>query len=466
MELRSCGHLHFIQAIKGGSVTKILNVARGRPTLSFKNVIEIYGSFIFDENNVDVERSCISEKEKRTVKTEPDASACNASDGEDDEGSCILEDCSFGNLTLKQIQDRCKTKKRKQHLEASTRKIKIEASSSLEQCNENYTAADDSEFMETLSSWRSKLSKNKKAKRRRIKDPESTITQDVMSVLKSKVIQNSQKSPSSGEDSAALVEVKVEVPEVDCSDHLRMAYNASNDFQACHWPEDSLGIVAIEEPETARECILGNEVDYEWTMHADIIPLQMAWASSMDILASDLKLSSDQSLNLSAIQFKIEECIIQPDLQLISPQAINLAEDRNTDLDSNQLDSDTAVTPPITNKDLHCVDLGNEGDGAFFSDCSKDEFISDAKLQAKISPVSEHIFNPDGCRDASSDSSPESEEKQLLGSVNVDKERHVSEATDELIFWDGYRCSSKMHRPQRLLSARKVKKLFPKLFLS
>lgn len=44
MELRSCIHLHSIQAIKNGHVTKVLNVTRGRPSLLLKKVADLCGS--------------------------------------------------------------------------------------------------------------------------------------------------------------------------------------------------------------------------------------------------------------------------------------------------------------------------------------------------------------------------------------------------------------------------------------
>ncbi|XP_054823755.1 uncharacterized protein LOC129321853 isoform X2 [Prosopis cineraria] len=424
MELRSCGHLHFIQAIQGGSIVKMLNVARGRPRLSFKKIVDIYDISVFD-NNVKVERSCIYEDEKRTVKAESDADACSANDGDDE--ADVLEDCNFGNLTLKQIQERCKSRKRKhwQGLDTSKRKLKIEASSSEEQCIENHIASNDSEFMETLSSWRSKLSKNKKAKKRKcIKDQMSSVTQEVISAVKSEVIQNSQES----ETSTALVEVKAEVPEISWSDPWRMLYNTSINSQACCWPEGFLGIVATEEPETARECVLGCELDYEWKEHADATPLRIVWDSNTDVLTSDSNMSNEQSQNLPAIEFiseESEECIMRPDLHSMSPRTINLDEDQNTDIFSNQPDSHIAITPLIGDEDINCLDL-DSGDGS-----------------------------PDESQDCSPDASPVLEEKQLT-SASVDEDRHASEATDESIPWESHQSSSKLHRPQRLLSGRKT----------
>ncbi|MED6122630.1 hypothetical protein PIB30_041571 [Stylosanthes scabra] len=70
MELRSCGHLHFIQSINGGLVTKVLNITRGRPKLSYKDVKDIYDGLSFNHYDAKVERSCIDALVEVTGKTE------------------------------------------------------------------------------------------------------------------------------------------------------------------------------------------------------------------------------------------------------------------------------------------------------------------------------------------------------------------------------------------------------------
>lgn len=44
--------MHFIQAIKGGFVTKMLNVTRGRPSLTFKKLEDVYE--VLDAKNHDL----------------------------------------------------------------------------------------------------------------------------------------------------------------------------------------------------------------------------------------------------------------------------------------------------------------------------------------------------------------------------------------------------------------------------
>lgn len=129
MELRSCTHLHFIQALKGGLPVKTLNVARGRPVLKFKKLIDI--SETLDAKNGDsfpaippkdefrglfMDRDWVMGESTRnctvrniTIKTEREDSGFNSSDNND--GRDYLD--GFSNMTLKQIKETCKSKKRK-----------------------------------------------------------------------------------------------------------------------------------------------------------------------------------------------------------------------------------------------------------------------------------------------------------------------------------------------------------------
>ncbi|KAE9592040.1 hypothetical protein Lalb_Chr19g0125051 [Lupinus albus] len=51
MELPHYSHdVHFIQAIKGGLVTKELNVTRERPTVSYKQIRDIYDDVKANDN--------------------------------------------------------------------------------------------------------------------------------------------------------------------------------------------------------------------------------------------------------------------------------------------------------------------------------------------------------------------------------------------------------------------------------
>ncbi|CAJ2655853.1 unnamed protein product [Trifolium pratense] len=223
MELRRCDNLHYIKIIKGGLVTNVLNVFRGRPKLKFRNISDIHEHESFSSDNDDVEavRSCVDVMEEGIVKTEPDVWVSDADDGDvqrihnldDDEDDCFM-------LTLMQIKESCKSRKRKRSQGLGSSKIKIEDSSTPEDYMEKQKMEeDDPDFMETLTSLRTKLSKNMKTKKKKkcVKDHPMS-SQEIVPVDQSKEMLDSQElSPSSG-DSAALVEVKFECPDNDCFD--------------------------------------------------------------------------------------------------------------------------------------------------------------------------------------------------------------------------------------------------------
>ncbi|MED6210626.1 hypothetical protein PIB30_065942 [Stylosanthes scabra] len=220
MELRSCGHLHFIQSINGGLVTKVLNITSGRPKLSYKDVKDIYDGFSFNHYDAKVERSCIAALEEVTVKTESDSSVCT-NDGDDILITNLVEDDS-DNYTLNQIKQRCKTRKRKQNqgLDPSKGEIKVEALPLLDDDDKKkQIATDDADFMETLSSWRYKQAKKAK-KRNCIEDPISTSTQEITAVVKADDVLDDEASPPVSGVSTAIVEVKFEVPKTDRPDEF------------------------------------------------------------------------------------------------------------------------------------------------------------------------------------------------------------------------------------------------------
>ncbi|KAL2667650.1 hypothetical protein AAZV13_01G080900 [Glycine max] len=437
MELRCCGHLHFIQAIKGDLVTKAPNVVRGQPKLKFKKLTDIYDGLLSHNDDGMAERSCLGEIEESPVKTKPDASICNVND-DDDQRIINLDDDNFDNFTLSQIKASCKTRKRKhsQGLDSSKINMKVEDSSFLEDYREEQRAADDSDFLQTLSSLKSKLSKNMKTKKKKcFEEPSPTDTQEIMLVIKSEpeeILNNQEFPPSSEEildyhefspssqeiqdcqefspsceeiqdgqefpptseeikidqeipffsgDSVALVEVKSEVPEADC-------YGEPDDY--C--------IIESQEAEIIYEWNLENELD-EWQERVDFIPLRMVRPSCMDIVISNYQLSNDQSPYMPAIEFESEECIINPDLHYISPQGISLVEDHNSDIHDNQPDgdTDTAVSLPnvVTHKDLDCLGVEFKDDNIILDDCSSNEFTTGAEDQVECSSTMEHDCSND-----------------------------------------------------------------------
>ncbi|KAK7286845.1 hypothetical protein RJT34_22144 [Clitoria ternatea] len=503
MERQYSGHLHFICAVKGGVVTKVPNVSRGRPKLSFRDVADIYDGLSHKEDVI-ADRSCSGEIEERIGRTEPDASACNTNDGDDQRIDNLDDDGVFENFTLQQIKESCKMRKRKHSrgLDSPRRKIiKVEDWLSLEDNRTEQMVEDDSDFMETLSCLKSKLSKNPK-KKKCPKNPIPTNTQEILLVVKTEEIQHNEEFPPSSEeiqngqefppsseeiqngqefppsseeiqnglefppsgeeiqsgqefqssseefassigDSTALVEVKSEVPETDYFGGL-----------------DDYSVIEGHGVEITYEWNLENELNYERHRHFDLIPLRMVMPSCMDIVISNSQLENDQSPNFPAIEFESEKCIIHPDLLYSSSQVISLVEDQNSDIYDNQPDDDidTQVSLPevVTHEDLECLSQECKDEDTFLADSSKDEFTTSSVDQVKPNSSIAHNSDLDGCLVSHSDDPPQLEEKQSFASILLDEKRHVNEAPDELASWDDSTGSSKLHRPERLLSTRKA----------
>ncbi|KAK6115823.1 hypothetical protein DH2020_008092 [Rehmannia glutinosa] len=127
MEIRRCGDAHFIRAIRGGSVIKVLNTnSRGRKTLLFKTLNDVYegkntktlrqppiiesrnmhAGSVFDYKHVKREVPCLPmvDRTLREINPETDEFVPH-SDGLDDD----LDD----DTTLKQLKERFLEKKRK-----------------------------------------------------------------------------------------------------------------------------------------------------------------------------------------------------------------------------------------------------------------------------------------------------------------------------------------------------------------
>ncbi|CAJ1949355.1 unnamed protein product [Sphenostylis stenocarpa] len=498
MELRGCGHLHFIQAIKGGLVTKVPNVARGQPKLKFKNMTDVYDDGLLSHNDDGLaERSCFDEFEENNVKTNPDASVCNGNDA-DHPIVNNLDDDDFDNLTLSQIIDSCKTRKRKhsQSLDSSRRNIKIEDSSFPEDYKEELMAVDDdSDFMETLSSWKSKLSNNVKAKKQKcFKEPTSSYTQEVMMlVVKSEEIvdyqefpptneevQNGQVLPPSSEEILDCEEFSLSNEEIQgCQEFSPSCeeIEGSQEFppsseeiesnkEIISFTGDSAALVEVTYDVPVTDCFCGpddysstevqEEIIYKWNLESELknewqkcvsfLPLRMVRPFNMDIVINNSQLSNDQSPDLPAIKFESEECIVHPYLHYNAPQVMSMVEDHNSDIHDSQLDGDTdaAVSLPNagTHKDIDCLGIEFKDDNTLLGDCSNDEFTTGAEDQVEVESnrTIEHGLDLDGCLVRCSDDPPEYEEKQSVASVNNE--------------CNG---SSKMNDPERLLSTRKEK---------
>ncbi|KAK2988735.1 hypothetical protein RJ640_021000 [Escallonia rubra] len=227
MELRSCSNLHFIQAIKSGSVLKILNInSRGRPGFVFKNLNDIYEAedakctsrrstlewqdrytnLALDSERVKVESPCQPMSGRKRSKNELKDSEFNCNEG-DDEKESDLDELIFGKMTLKQLKQRCKTKRRK-----SLDSVYLTPKQELTNMQPE---EDEFDLKESLSSLKAKLLKNlksiKKCRRRSI-----SVSSNVSLSIESGEILHHEDSLQSGSDFGAPATVKEEVPGPDC----------------------------------------------------------------------------------------------------------------------------------------------------------------------------------------------------------------------------------------------------------
>lgn len=194
MELRSCSNLHFIQAMKGGLVIKTCNIdSLGRPGLVFKKLKDIYeaSKLALDFDGVKIESPCVPLVERKTRER---GYGNNAKDSD-------LDDLNFGKMTLKQLKERCKAKKRK----ASD----VVWSSPKQECTHLEPEEDEFDLMEPLSSLKSKLSKSPKTKK---KCQGRNLSSKIVQSIKSEQILGDEDPLQATSDFPAPIAVKAEDP--------------------------------------------------------------------------------------------------------------------------------------------------------------------------------------------------------------------------------------------------------------
>ncbi|XWS25742.1 hypothetical protein CRYUN_Cryun27aG0093600 [Craigia yunnanensis] len=331
MELRSSTHLHFVQAIKGDLVCKSMNVdTRGRPALKFKGIKDIYNLrdtiyhnqvptiYLRDDLEssptkcyvVEVESPDSSFMRGIKIKSEPEASNFNYnSDG--GERNNDLDDFSFGNMTLKQIKKRSKTKKRKRLNSVGLNEETVETCSSVKHEFSNFQHKDDEEDLEEpLISWKYKLSKKLKSKRK--------------SLRKSVSVSSPMSCPYlnlSSEQVDSIVTVCNEVPETT-----------------------NVHILETEVPYPTKEpqyCSL-NEVSYEYM---EIEPKFDVGVSSWELVQVDSpEIISYEYSDLSG--FRKEDYIIHPLPYDVSSELMSPTKDYSCDIhDSCQSNSPKREMP-------------------------------------------------------------------------------------------------------------------------
>ncbi|TQD86627.1 hypothetical protein C1H46_027835 [Malus baccata] len=244
MELRSCNHLHFIQALKGGLVIKTLNVACGRPVLRFKELNDIHERL-----------------DAKNVKTEPEAydiSDGNAGTNSDLDG--------FGDMTLKQIKETCKKKKRKRSTSVDLNKILETCSPVKHECSESQNDEEDVHLIEPLSKWKH----SKKAKARTKSKLKRNISSTMSKRSTSTITYELELFQFDRDVIASGLNIKVKVPETEFSDIQNTIPFAGGTSLSWDNQEGSCGVVPDESPATAADCVSETELPISETKESQI----------------------------------------------------------------------------------------------------------------------------------------------------------------------------------------------------
>jgi hypothetical protein len=602
MDLRSCSHLHFIQAVEGGLVTKILNITRGRPALKLRKLQEIYEavdaknhdllptlcpknefeSFSFDNDRIEVKSPRLPMVYRRTIKRELETSDlfCN---GDDERINSDSGDSGFGNMTLKQIKERCKAKKRKRSKYVELSKETSETYSSLEQvqteeedfdlkeplsslksklskntkvkkkrvknhvstspqraisivkseyvsetqvsifltkepkhcvtnevCYEYMEPADPKSFQNvrspcedfvkrdntettsheiTLSSLKSKLSKNVKAKKKRVKNHVSTSPQRAVSIVKSEQVPSDEVLPQSGGDLWPAINIKVDVPEPDCSDCQSIGGDPS---LLCDEPGGSSGMVSSELCETANEYVsetqlsifltkepkhcVTNEVCYEYMELADPKSFQNVRSPCEDSVKRD----NTETTNHECSDFPVPESEIEihPVPNDTFTEIISSSTDHSSyisgisqsspcmnEISHNGNDIEVQVPHMTIHKSPQGMELCGGDDANVFEDSITADLPSNHEVSVIASSTCDCSLSPNSCLGSIEDNSPTTGENQPQKSacsnaeINVSVGIHPFDATDELITTVGFgycHGSKPQHPPERLFATRKV----------
>lgn len=261
MELRSCIHLHSIQAIKNGHVTKVLNVTRGRPSLLLKKVADLCGSgdvkdlvtfrkfeskdepdvSDFDDDDDDDVRDGLYPELVGTKTTQSNLN-CSKFDRVDEKNSFL-----DANMTLNQIKERCKMQKRKRVLCEDSSSIEDDSCSPKKAVHSlSLSEEDELDLEEPLIFWKAKM-KNFKSKKVSPKKCADLSCQSAKESVIAEQIQSPQATLQSGNLRMSIsVKVEDEAHDYDSNSQtgvgpLGDSLDLVNDGQATSSVTDSRG---------------------------------------------------------------------------------------------------------------------------------------------------------------------------------------------------------------------------------
>ena len=359
MELRSCSHLHFIQTVEGG---KMMNVFRGKPALKFKELKDIYETgeagnhhllpaarpkLELEDWSIDSDRAeteSLHVLAGATIKIESESPESNCSSVVDG-GKTESDDVNFGTMTLKQFKERYKSKKRKLSRNAGLIGQTSETCSPAKQePHDSQFELEELEAMEPLSSWKSRILKSRKKKRKcRLESSFSSSSESAPCIVKSKREKSDQVIFQSSGILPTPIDVKVEVMEpisFDCryvtlinssggcgeplASSLVVSRGEPEIADGCVLETGTL-IVSVEEPETANyggppmpvfssdepQCCVVNDQSYEGRGHVNPESILDVNASCGEILTVDIvEAISVLSSDLSLSEIKEEDSVV------------------------------------------------------------------------------------------------------------------------------------------------------------
>ncbi|XP_058069068.1 uncharacterized protein LOC131218516 isoform X2 [Magnolia sinica] len=206
-EAVNCSFMHSIRTIKAGLVTKILNVdSYGRPALKFKEIGAIYdsdgggqkgSSSKFQQLEIGSEGSPFGSDRVKLETPLPMGGnvervlddGCGGNGG-DINGNSDGNDLVFHEMTLQELRDRCKVKKRK-----------LSKCVGIEECHPTRMQLKEEEFdlEEPLRCWKSMLLKKSKVERKRNGKP--AFLHSLESAVSVKAEQDSSSFPLATQDS-------------------------------------------------------------------------------------------------------------------------------------------------------------------------------------------------------------------------------------------------------------------------
>ncbi|KAH9624302.1 hypothetical protein KSS87_016888, partial [Heliosperma pusillum] len=249
MEVRGCSQAHFISVINGSEIIKMINIARGKSVLKFKNIEQIY-----------VSESSECQESLPRYPPKVIRSLAQAKTEFTEEGN----ELDFGTTTLQQLKQTCKSKKRKAPMSVKMAAVKQEV------CDE-----DELELNETLFCWKRKVLQKAKSRKKKKKTSNSgsasseiddfgRILKDTPTSLALLDISREKYSPIQikVEDCDSYCEQPQAISFILSEDHQNSTckMSGSSEYQALE--SNSFQFTSVDR----QNCVL-NQISYELTDH-------------------------------------------------------------------------------------------------------------------------------------------------------------------------------------------------------